>query len=67
VARAVSGFWLRVPWLWRDPPPDVEATVREVTTAAHARDLAQHASDAYERELLEQLRRIGKLSNDQTE
>lgn len=56
-----------MPWLWRDPPPDVEATVREVTTAAHARDLAQHASDAYVRELLDQLRRMGKLPNDQTE
>jgi Uma2 family endonuclease len=24
-SRVVPGFWLRVEWLWRDPPPDLEA------------------------------------------
>ena len=63
-ARAVRDFWLNVAWLWQDPLPDVEQVVQEITAAAHARHLVEHASDAYVRALLDQLRQQGKLPKD---
>ena len=61
-SRAVPNFWLRVAWLWQDPLPNVEQVLREIATAAAARDLAERASDEYVRALLDELRRLGKLS-----
>jgi Uma2 family endonuclease len=60
-ARALPGLWLRVDWLWQDALPDVDDVVREISAAAHARRLATRADDAYVRELLDHLRRLGKL------
>ena len=36
-SRAVSGFWLRVAWLWQEPPPAVEEILLEVGGEAYAR------------------------------
>jgi Uma2 family endonuclease len=66
-SRAVPGFWLRVEWLWRDPLPDVDEALREIAAPAAARDLAERASDAYVRALLDELRRLGKLPDDHRE
>jgi hypothetical protein len=63
-SRAVAGFWLNTAWLWQDPLPDVERTVQEISAEAHARYLAEHASDIYVQTLLDQLRRLGKLPED---
>ena len=47
-SRALPGFWLRVAWLWQDPPPDVVRTLLEI------------APEAYGRYLREQLRQAGQ-------
>jgi Uma2 family endonuclease len=60
-SRSVSGFWVNVNWFWHDPLPDVDQILREIAPAAHARDLAARADDAYVRTLLNQLRQQGKL------
>jgi Uma2 family endonuclease len=58
---ALPGFWLRVDWLWQDSLPDVDQVVEEIATAAATQGQARRASDAYVREFLGELRRLGKL------
>ncbi len=46
-SRVLPGFWLRVSWLWQDPPPDTTQALLEIDR------------DAYAAYLLEQLRQAG--------
>jgi Uma2 family endonuclease len=48
-SAAVPGFWLRVSWLWQQPPPPVVDVLLEV------------GGEAYARDLIERLRRRGYL------
>jgi Uma2 family endonuclease len=49
----VDGFWLRVAWLWQEPLPEVEDVLLEV------------GGEAYIRQQVERLRRLGALPSDQ--
>jgi Uma2 family endonuclease len=46
-SKILPGFWLRVNWLWQEPPPDVVKTLLEVDR------------DAYARYLQDQLKQVG--------
>jgi Uma2 family endonuclease len=64
---ALPGFWLNVDWLWQDPLPEVDAVLQEIATTTVAQEQARHASDAYVRELLDELRRLGRLPDEGSE
>jgi Uma2 family endonuclease len=42
-SAAISGFWLRVDWLWQDPLPDVEDVLFEVIGQAYLDQLTDRA------------------------
>ena len=54
-SSTVPGFWLNLAWLWQEPLPSVEDA------------LLQIAGDAYARQLVQSLRRLGYLPSGQPE
>ncbi len=45
-SRAVPGFWLRVPWLWRRPLPDPTSVLPRIDRDAYARYLQEKLRQA---------------------
>ncbi|HEY7126827.1 MAG TPA: Uma2 family endonuclease [Ktedonobacterales bacterium] len=45
-SKVLSGFWLRVGWLWQEPPPDVVKALLEIDRDAYARYLQEQLKQA---------------------
>ncbi len=45
-SRALPGFWLRVAWLWQDPPPSVTQALLEIDRDAYAQYLRDQMRQA---------------------